>query len=299
MRHMIESAKVPISASADFQTASIRSHEIKLQAQKLIARVVKLDETEGMLATHLSELLNISESGLRKHIHRHAIGAQSLVAHRMRSELGADVIPMFARSVLFIPKASIKQLVKVIDTPEAWAIYLELWEYPGRFVALEDERDALRIERDQLRAECDAMFRQRSEALAAAEAMTLKIGELTAANPDSQANAGKPKTVARVRRYRIEEIEFVDVNILHGPKYRSVTKRLQLDQMTREQREAHALQQGTLSACGFIKSAGQRMTSIGVQNRRLLSKREAWEQAGQEFLNELIPSALEFDGTFQ
>lgn len=288
----VSSASALAPAPLDFDKATLVPREIKLQAQVLIANVVKLDDTEGMLSKHLAELLGINDSTLRHHLRNHAIGACKVSTHRMRSDLGTDVIPIFARSMLFIPKDSILRLVKIINTAEAWAVYRELWEYAERFAALETERNQLAAERDQLRAERDELVLQRGDALAAAEALALQIGALTTVE---QAQP-KAKAPPRVRRYRVEECEFVATSVLHGPRYRTVTRHLRLDQMTREQRETHALQKGTISAYGFIKSAGDRMTSIGVENPNLLSKREAWQRAAEDFLHELIPQTLEFLG---
>jgi Skp family chaperone for outer membrane proteins len=234
----------------------------------------------------------------------------------MRSELGTNVIPIFARSLLFIPKAGIKQLVRVINTPEAYAIYLELWEYAEGFAELEAERDqmkadlaAIRTELKRVNDERESLLSERDELAAAAESLARGFEELSALHRELTANSQhtqaklnaaihfiEHKPGPRACRYRIAEIEFVGVNIFEGPQFRLATRKLKLEEMNPEQRNVHAIQKGSISAQGTIKSTRRRLQAMGTSNADLLSKVQNWERAGEDFLNTLMPTTMEFSG---
>lgn len=109
-------------------TVPMLTKTIEFNGKAALAKLLFVDGQEGMLSTHLAELLNIANSTMREHIQRYAISAQALPAHSMRSLKDMDVIPIHARTAVFLPRDSVRALVKIINTDEAWLIYRQLWD---------------------------------------------------------------------------------------------------------------------------------------------------------------------------
>ncbi|MDQ3233669.1 MAG: hypothetical protein M3Q07_17770 [Pseudobdellovibrionaceae bacterium] len=290
----------PANPDVNYSEIELIHREVRLRADTLMARVIRLDGSEGMLSTHLSELLNISESGLRKHIRSRAIGAQSVVAHRMRSELGADVIPIFARSVLFLPKESVQELVKVIDTLEAWAVYRQLWEYAEKFAELESERDQLlaqcrllEAERCAIAEKAEELARKSLETSNLLKEMKLQLQETKArlgATVEFIERGGK---AGKKYRHSVVEIEFAGVNIFEGPQYRANVKKLPIEDMNPKERNTHAVQKAAVTAYGIAKSVKKRLGGMSAMNPAICEKRITFVMPEETLWKQFFPVRIQ------
>ncbi len=87
--------------------------------------------------SQIAEMTNIGERAVWKHIYRYAITTVPLGQQSLRSLKDAGVLLLHARRAIFVPKASVQQLLKIISTRESWAIYYQLWNNSEKLIEVE------------------------------------------------------------------------------------------------------------------------------------------------------------------
>jgi hypothetical protein len=100
----------------------------KVLGSGLSALLITLDGTEGMTLPALAEVLGVDIDSLRSHCDRHNLIKTAISSFNQKELRARGVIPMRGRSPHFLPKETIKELVRHVGTPEAKAIYSQLWE---------------------------------------------------------------------------------------------------------------------------------------------------------------------------
>lgn len=89
----------------------------------MIAKILRMGETEGMTTSELSRLLNVTPQNIRNICFRHKItyNTLSVESHLYLREHG--VVPRMGRRSNFLSRQNIKDLVFYIGTPECKAVY--------------------------------------------------------------------------------------------------------------------------------------------------------------------------------
>jgi hypothetical protein len=290
-----------------YTQASLLPREIKIKAETLIAKVIRLDDSEGMLSIHLAELLGVSDSTIRHHLRNHAIGACKIYTHRMRSELGAEVIPIFARSVLFLPKESIQYLVKVINTAEAYAVYRQLWEYAEKFSALKVENDQLLAQCELLRSERDKFQSERLAVAEEAEKVASLNLELISTLQSTEAKhrqeiahleakleaAGHQLSLGGNRRapkFNLPTYVRQPDDIFKKPSYTIELVKKSVGDMNSTEHKRFALQHSSKVAVGVSVSLIRTMNDLGVNNPVIRDKADLLRAAAKDLHSEIMPS---------
>jgi hypothetical protein len=102
--------------------------ERKQLSNGLQAVLVTMGEQEGMLLPELAKVLNVSASALHHSIKVHNLNIVS-PTHDVRKTLKQEgVVALNAARVNFLPQSTVEALVKIVNTPEAWAVYGQLWQ---------------------------------------------------------------------------------------------------------------------------------------------------------------------------
>ncbi len=113
------------------------SQELFVEGQHSIIKVIRSGDLEGLTVSQIAEMTNIGERAVWKHIYRYAITTVPLGQQSLRSLKDAGVLLLHARRAIFVPKASVQQLLKIISTRESWAIYYQLWNNSEKLIEVE------------------------------------------------------------------------------------------------------------------------------------------------------------------
>jgi hypothetical protein len=105
-----------------------------------------MGEEEGLLSTQVCDVLGITPQNFNQVVKRNNLMLSTL-SLKPRSELVKNgLISKSDYSSRFVPKASVQALVKIVNTPEAWAVYNQLWETlesPAEYVSVQTDVHAL------------------------------------------------------------------------------------------------------------------------------------------------------------
>ena len=101
-----------------------------VQGMPLLVQVLTSDDyKEGFISfKHCYEVLGMTQSAMSKRMERAGLSFMPLCHNQINSLKEQKVIPLRANAAKFITKETFKRLVKLIDTPEANAIYNSLWD---------------------------------------------------------------------------------------------------------------------------------------------------------------------------
>lgn len=105
-------------------SVSVRSSSL---SSGLTAMLVTLDGQEGMTLPELARVLGVERNTLAMHAKRHSLNMIT-VSDDVRQELkNQKVVQLNVARVNFLPRGTVEALVKLVNTPQAWAVYNELW----------------------------------------------------------------------------------------------------------------------------------------------------------------------------
>jgi hypothetical protein len=90
--------------------------------------LVTLNGQEGMLLPELARVLGVSTKNLHRINRQHGFEIVTPGYHVLSTLKKEKVISLNAARVNFLPRETVEALVKIVNTPEAWTIYRELWE---------------------------------------------------------------------------------------------------------------------------------------------------------------------------
>lgn len=93
----------------------------------LTAILVTLDGQEGMTLPELAKVLAVEAVTLRGLVRNHNLSFVHITSESQKELRKQGVIPITGRSPNFLPRETVEALVKLVNTPQAWAVYNELW----------------------------------------------------------------------------------------------------------------------------------------------------------------------------
>jgi hypothetical protein len=94
----------------------------------LQAILVTVNGQEGMLLPHLAKVLGVTQSTLKDHCTRHRLLIARPDADQILDMQKLNVINLKTRRVNLLPRETVRALIKLVGTPETWAIFEQMWE---------------------------------------------------------------------------------------------------------------------------------------------------------------------------
>ena len=104
---------------------------VQVNGRELLVQLLRMGEHEGLLTTQIASALGVTTQNIYHIIRRESLDSvtmshtvlASLQDHRIINQrIGIYNAPNF------LPRPTIEALVKIVNTPEAWALYEQLWE---------------------------------------------------------------------------------------------------------------------------------------------------------------------------
>jgi hypothetical protein len=285
-------------------TVPMLTKTIELNGKAALAKLLFVEGQEGMLSTHLAELLNIANSTMREHIQRYAISAQALPAHSMRSLKDMDVIPIHARTAVFLPRDSVRALVKIINTDEAWLIYRQLWddaeelnrikpEYLSqreRLIELQRDLNILKDERDDavsLASRTQEQNEQLAHDLISVRALADELSaKLQAANHHIVLGGNRKSPKFSIPIYRREPNDIFD-----NPVYSIEIVKKARDEMNPDEQHRFQSYHSTRTIVGLSRGLEKTFDKLGVTNDYARSILITVKESAMALKEQLEPNA--------
>jgi hypothetical protein len=96
--------------------------------KEIVVSIVMLGESEGMFLPDVATALNVDSSTIRTHIRNHNLCVEIFNGQSLDDAKQQGLVSKMVRSINLVPRDTIKALVKIVNTPEAWSAYNYLWE---------------------------------------------------------------------------------------------------------------------------------------------------------------------------
>lgn len=105
----------------------VTSKSLQQAGETIVVTVLRMGNDESMTVADVAELIGVTAAGLRGMIRDHSLIV--CIAHddQMEQLKQLGVVPLKSARANLLPKATIQALVKIVNTPEAWAAYNQLW----------------------------------------------------------------------------------------------------------------------------------------------------------------------------
>jgi hypothetical protein len=90
--------------------------------------MLTIGDQEGMLLPELARVLGVAQQTLRSHCERHSLNINAVSVDARRQLKKEGIIHLNSARVNFLPRETIQELVRLVGTPEAKAVYNQLWD---------------------------------------------------------------------------------------------------------------------------------------------------------------------------
>ncbi len=217
----------------------INKKKITLNGKEALVQIISMGEEDGLTVPQLAELLNTSDQNVRKRANEHAICTVPIVPSIRKTLLKHNIIPIKTSKVLFVPRDSISALIKVINTPEAWAVYYQLWDDAAELISL--KQDLAKVKEENLELESRISFM-------AAEIESLK-------NP--------PPKKKRSYKNRVHTATITKQNLFGGQEVEHIYETIPPKKMSPEQKKAYKTQHSARTMEGIANRLAKETEELG------------------------------------
>lgn len=105
----------------------VTSKSLQQAGETIVVTVLRLGDDESMTVADVAEMLNVATSNIREHIRVHSLVVRKTDDQELVTLRKLGVVSIKTTTANLLPKATIQALVKIVNTPEAWAAYNQLW----------------------------------------------------------------------------------------------------------------------------------------------------------------------------
>jgi hypothetical protein len=113
---------------------SISEKSVAVSGRDIILNIIGMNGDEYLTVSEAAELLDCSVSAIQKTITRHNLAADTCLEHQLVTLKQVGILPKKTTQAMLLPKDTVKQLVKLINSPGAWEAYNLLWSVTERVV---------------------------------------------------------------------------------------------------------------------------------------------------------------------
>ncbi len=96
--------------------------------KEIVVTLVKMGETEGMFVTDVAAMLGTTVGNVRQQISVNNLIVIICDDAQLSSAREQGTVPKNVVRLNILPRDTVKALVKIVNTPEAWSAYNYLWE---------------------------------------------------------------------------------------------------------------------------------------------------------------------------
>ncbi|WP_132325945.1 hypothetical protein [Pseudobacteriovorax antillogorgiicola] len=127
---------------------------ISVDGQDLFIDLVKMGKDEGLLVNQAADLFGVDQSSIWFHLKKRELGYLVLPRKLLIELKNHGVVNRYTPKACFLPKETLRALVKLINSNVAWDIFNSLWEVTDKAYEFHTKSDTI--------SEIDAMMRSLS-----------------------------------------------------------------------------------------------------------------------------------------
>ena len=90
-------------------------------------KLLKLGEEEGLTTKQAAELLGVAPDSITQELNRHSLNRLTVSGSVLQDMKRLQIVGSRTKEANFLPRDTIRQLVKILNTPEAQQVYDQLW----------------------------------------------------------------------------------------------------------------------------------------------------------------------------
>lgn len=116
---------------------SVLKKEVKVGRKTIFSHIINMGDDQYMTVKDAATLLGVTQSTVKKHLARHGLRSGLAVPTIVQTLKKTNVISvkMSNDRVNLLPRDTVKALVKLVKTPQAWEAYYELWNIVDHVVS--------------------------------------------------------------------------------------------------------------------------------------------------------------------
>lgn len=104
-----------------------RSVEVSVDGRAVVVSLLRLGADEGMTVAQAAELFGVDVSNIRHVVRNHGLLVVNITHDQQKALKEQGVIPLKTTVANWLPRETLRQLVRHIGTPQADAAYSQLW----------------------------------------------------------------------------------------------------------------------------------------------------------------------------
>ena len=94
----------------------------------LTVKLLKMGEEEGLTVAQAASLFGVTDAAIKNHVKNHRLNFDTFSVEQLKYLKLQGVLPLNTPTANFLPRETLRQLVRHIGTPAADAIYRHLWQ---------------------------------------------------------------------------------------------------------------------------------------------------------------------------
>ncbi|SMF35121.1 hypothetical protein [Pseudobacteriovorax antillogorgiicola] len=136
------------------EVIQVKSKEISVEGKQFFVGLVSMGEDEGLLVSQAADLFGVRQNTIWTHVQKRGLSYSVIPRESLLWLKKQGFIGPRAPKACFLPKETLRALVKLINSNVAWDIFNRLWEVTDRAYEFHTKSDTI--------SEIDAMMRSLS-----------------------------------------------------------------------------------------------------------------------------------------